>query len=138
MYNQSSRFIIPFSIFVVLALIGLLVFVFLAEKKGWFDPSKELIESLETEDQLVSYPDMQFSDFTIEEVKKHNTKEDCYVVIDELIYFLTPDFLDSDKNDFFDETYCGQEITEAFKTQVEYIVEDLTNFLIGKVVLVKN
>ncbi|BCX14040.1 MAG: hypothetical protein KatS3mg085_572 [Candidatus Dojkabacteria bacterium] len=138
MSRQSSEFIIPFSFLVFLALVGLLVFVYFAQINEWFSPTKELIESIETDDIVASYPEAEFSQFTMSEVSEHNSNEDCYVVIDDLVYALSVDFLDDDKDDLFDELICGQDISEAFKTQVEYTFEDLTKFLIGEVVDVKD
>lgn len=139
MDNQSSKYIIPYSIGLVIALASMLVFVYVSDFKGWFNNTDELVDSItleeSAEDNVVSLPTSNtIQQITQADLDMHNISSDCYTAINNNVYMLSSDFLESDKDDVFDELVCGFDITESFETQIKYTLDDIAEFLIGELV----
>lgn len=140
MTKQSSRFIIPFSIIVLITLIALLVFVFAAEDQGWFSETDELIESLEIDDdnpeEPVSFPEEEIPLISQSDFVTRNSIDNCYTAINDTVYEIPETFIVENENDIFDELVCGSDITEIFESQVDYTVNDLAEYSIGELTIV--
>lgn len=120
MYSQSSRFIIPFSIVVIIATIGLLLFLFLNDIGG-----DGVTDEEETTTNLgEAIGDILESDqeFEITEVVKHNLKEDCYVIIEEEVFDFTESF--SKEPNLIESNECGTDITALARSMDKEILEE--------------
>lgn len=141
MDNQSSKYIIPYSIGLVILLASMLVFVYFSENNGWFSNTDELVDSItqDTSDEElpVSTPLDDTNKISKNELSKHNTISDCYTAINDSVYLLTPEFIDSDATDIFDELVCGSEITDTFDTQIKYTLNDLVDYLEGELTIIE-
>lgn len=79
----------------------------------------------------------QTTEYTLEEVSKHNTTQSCWVIVDDLVYDVT-DFINNhpgSKEPF--NKYGGKDATAKFKTIAKHNKSHVQTFMkvlcIGKV-----
>lgn len=55
--------------------------------------------------------------FTRDAVSKHNTKADCWIIIDSLVYDITSALKDHLRYKYELDSWCGKEATQAWETK---------------------
>ena len=77
--------------------------------------------------------------YTAEDVAKHNTPEDCWMIFEDNVYDFSLDHLQNHEEKYMDiASWCGKDMTEAFKTKDgsgedhrDRVYTDLVNYKIG-------
>lgn len=100
---------VGFGILIVLAVCGFLYF-----QVNNFNKNNQVLNQPENKQVLPT--GNQTKTFTMTEVKKHNNKNDCWLVIDGKVYDVT-NYIDSHPGGKAMANFCGQEATAAFNTK---------------------
>lgn len=123
MYSKSSRFIIPFSFLIIVLTLMLLLFLLLNDL-GTKNTNSEESDALGKAIGSILESD---DEFEIIEVIRHNTKEDCYVIIEEEVYDFTKSF--EKEPNLIKSSECGTDIT-AFARN--FNKSDLKQYYLGR------
>jgi len=57
--------------------------------------------------------------FTLEEIARHASPEDCWMAIERTVYDLTPYLPEHPSRSGIVEPWCGKEATEAYRTKMK-------------------
>lgn len=101
-----------FSILIVLAVFGLIFYQLKNDQKITQKSASNKQES--TINPAISSEESK--KISVEEVKKHSKKEDCYMIIEDKVYDLTS-YIDSHPGGLIISRFCGKDGTEAFNAR---------------------
>ncbi|GAB4219411.1 MAG: hypothetical protein Fur009_5480 [Candidatus Microgenomates bacterium] len=74
------------------------------------------ITTTQNQESLKVSPTLSQKTFSMNEVKKHNSLSDCWLIINSKVYDVT-NFIDNHPGGKAIANFCGQEATQAFNTK---------------------